>query len=141
MVENRLSLADNVCLALIVLGAEHGWAVVQQLRPATPLGRIWSLSRALTYRSIEHLIELNYVRRRGVTAGKGGDRRLVRATSLGRSMARKWLETPVRNLRDVRTEFLLKLELRTQAKKPTATSVRIEYCHSGRCGEIQQYSC
>jgi len=124
MVENRLSLADNVCLALIVLGAEHGWAVVQQLRPATPLGRIWSLSRALTYRSIEHLIELNYVRRRGVIAGKGGDRRLVRATSLGRSMARKWLETPVRNLRDVRTEFLLKLELRTQAKKPNVAFIR-----------------
>ena len=124
MVDDRLSLADNVCLVLIVLGAEHGWAVVQQLRPTTPLGRIWSLSRALTYRSIEQLIELNCVRRRGVIAGKGGDRRLVRATSLGRSTANKWLDTPVQHLRDVRTEFLLKLELRTQATKPNTAFIR-----------------
>jgi PadR family transcriptional regulator AphA len=124
MVKDRLSLADNVCLVLIVLGAEHGWAVVQQLKPLTPLGRIWSLSRALTYRSIERLIELKYVRRRGVIAGKGGDRRLVRATSLGRRIAHKWLEIPVEHLRDVRTEFLLKLELRTQAKKSNIGFIR-----------------
>lgn len=124
MVEDRLSLADNVCLVLIVLGAEHGWAVFQQLKPLTPLGRIWSLSRPLTYRSIEHLIELKCVRRRGVIAGKGGDRRLVRATSHGRSTANNWMETPVQHLRDVRTEFLLKLELRTQAKKSNAAFIR-----------------
>lgn len=124
MVKDRLSLADNVCLVLIVLGAEHGWAVVQQLKPVTPLGRIWSLSRALTYRSIEHLIELKYVRRSGVIAGKGADRRLVRATPLGRSTTHKWLETPVKHLRDVRTELLLKLELRTQAKKSNVAFIR-----------------
>jgi PadR family transcriptional regulator AphA len=124
MVKARLSLADNVCLVLIILGAEHGWAVVQQLKPLTPLGRIWSLSRALTYRSIEHLIELKYVRRRGVIAGKGADRRLVRATSLGRSIGYKWLEIPVVHLRDVRTEFLLKLELRTQLTKSNIAFIR-----------------
>lgn len=124
MTKDRLSLADNVCLTLIVNGAEHGWAVVQQLQPTTPLGRIWSLSRALTYRSIEHLIELKYVRRRGVTAGRGADRRLVHATSLGRSKAHNWLQTPVEHLRDVRTELLLKLELRTQAKKSNVAFIR-----------------
>lgn len=124
MVTDRLSLADNVCLALIINGAEHGWAVVQQLQPTTPLGRIWSLSRALTYRSIEHLIELKYLRRHGVTSGKGADRRLVHATSLGRRESCKWLETPVVHLRDVRTELLLKLELRTQAKKSNVAFIR-----------------
>lgn len=124
MVKAQLSLADNVCLALIVNGAEHGWAVVQQLQPATPLGRIWSLSRALTYRSIEHLIELKYIRRRGVSAGKGADRRLIHATSLGREIARQWLETPVEHLREVRTELLLKLELRTQGKKSNVVFIR-----------------
>lgn len=124
MVKEQLSLADNVCLALIVNGAEHGWAVVQQLQPETRLGRIWSLSRALTYRSIEHLIELKYVRRRGVAAGKGADRRLIHATSLGRGITHKWLEAPVEHLRDVRTELLLKLELRTQAKKQNVAFIR-----------------
>lgn len=124
MIKYRLSLADNVCLALIINGAEHGWAVVQQLQPTTPLGRIWSLSRALTYRSIEHLIDLKYVRRHGVAPGKGADRRLVHATSLGRGEAHKWLETPVEHLRDVRTELLLKLELRTQANKSNVAFIR-----------------
>ncbi|MHB1130463.1 MAG: hypothetical protein ACYC06_10525 [Ilumatobacteraceae bacterium] len=124
MVKKRLSLADNICLALIVNGAEHGWAVVQQLQPETQFGRIWSLSRALTYRSIEHLIELKYIRRRGVTAGKGADRRLIHPTSLGRSVTHQWLETPVEHLRDVRTELLLKLELRTQAKKHNVAFIR-----------------
>lgn len=124
MVKERLSLADNVCLALIVNGAEHGWAVVQQLQPETRFGRIWSLSRALTYRSIEHLIELKYIRRRGVTAGKGADRRLIHATSIGRNVSHQWLETPVEHLRDVRTELLLKLELRTQAKKQNVAFIR-----------------
>lgn len=124
MIKYRLSLADNVCLALIVIGAEHGWAVVQQLQPATPLGRIWSLSRALTYRSIEHLIDLKYVRRHGSVAGKGADRRVIHATALGRRIAHQWLEAPVDHLRDVRTELLLKLELRTMAEKSNVAFIR-----------------
>jgi len=124
MVKERLSLADNVCLALIVNGAQHGWAVVHQLRPTTPLGRIWSLSRALTYRSIEHLIDLKYVRRSGVTPGKGADRRLIHATTIGRNVTRQWLDTPVEHLRDVRTELLLKLELRNEAKISNVAFIR-----------------
>ena len=124
MIKAQLSLADNVCLALIVNGAAHGWTVVQQMQPKTPLGRIWSLSRALTYRSIEHLAELNYIRRQGIAAGKGADRRLVHATALGCSVTRQWLESPVEHLRDVRTELLLKLELRTQAKKSNIAFIR-----------------
>ena len=124
MIKNELSLADHVCLVLIVNGAEHGWAVVQQLQPSTRLGRIWSLSRALTYRSIEKLIEMKCVRRTGTSAGKGADRRLIHATPLGRDITRAWLETPVGHLRDVRTELLLKLELRTQGKKPNTSFIR-----------------
>jgi len=121
---DQLSLADYVCLILIVNGAEHGWAVVQQLQPSTRLGRIWSLSRALTYRSIGKLIEMKCVRRTGTSAGKGADRRLIHATPLGRDVGRTWLETPVGHLRDVRTELLLKLELRTQGKKPNTSFIR-----------------
>ena len=121
---DQLSLADYVCLVLVVNGAEHGWAVVQQLQPSTRLGRIWSLSRALTYRSIEKLIEMKCIRRTGTSAGKGADRRLIHATPLGRDVGSTWLETPVNHLRDVRTELLLKLELRTQGKKPNTSFIR-----------------
>jgi len=94
------------------------------VKETTPLGRIWSLSRALTYRSIEHLIDLKYIRRSGVTAGKGADRRLVHATPLGRGVTRQWLDAPVEHLRDVRTELLLKLELRAEAKKSNIAFIR-----------------
>ncbi len=124
MVKDELSLADYVCLALIANGGQHGWAVFQQLKPETPLGRIWTLSRALTYRSIERLIELKLVRRSGFAAGKGADRRLIHATATGRLVVGKWLETPVDHLRDVRTELLLKLELRAQARRSNVAFIR-----------------
>ena len=121
---DQLSLADHVCLVLIVNGAEHGWAVVQLLKPTTPLGRIWTLSRALTYRSIENLVDLKCIRRRGPSAGKGADRRLIHATALGRGIAIKWLATTIDHRRDVRTELLLKLELRTQGNKSNTSFIR-----------------
>ena len=50
----------------------HGFAIAAQLKPSGDLGRVWSLSRALTYRSLEQLANrgLHPRSRRGA-----GDRR------------------------------------------------------------------
>jgi DNA-binding PadR family transcriptional regulator len=100
------SLADHVCLAIIGEHRTHGWAVVKLLAPDGELGRIWSLSRALTYRSIDRLVELGLVDR-----NDAGRRTELRITASGRRQRRRWLGQPVEHLRDLRTEFLLKLEL------------------------------
>jgi PadR family transcriptional regulator AphA len=109
------SLAEQVCLALTVQGLSHGWAIGTMLAPDGELGRIWSLSRPLTYRAIDGLVDRRLVTRRGQTAGHGRDRVLLAPTAAGRRVSNRWLATPVEHLRDVRTELLVKLFLHEQA--------------------------
>jgi DNA-binding PadR family transcriptional regulator len=104
------TLADHVCLAAIAEGPTHGWALVKLLRPDGDLGRIWTLSRGLTYRSIERLVDDRAVDRRD-----GGRRATLTATTSGAAAAAAWLGEPVEHVRDLRTEFLLKLRLHERA--------------------------
>jgi PadR family transcriptional regulator AphA len=106
------SFAEHVCLALIAEGVTHGWAVGSVLAPGGELGRIWSLTRPLSYRAIDGLVEKGLVSRRGHTPGQGRERVLLAPTAEGRRASRRWLETPVEHVRDVRTELLMKLALR-----------------------------
>lgn len=110
-----LSFAEFVCLALVVQGASHGWAVGTVLAPEGEVGRIWTLSRPLTYRAIDGLVERGLVTRRGSTEGRGRDRVVLAPTAAGRRVASQWLERPVEHIREVRTELLVKLLLREQA--------------------------
>ncbi len=105
-------LAQPVCLALVVEGIEHGWAVGTALAPGGEVGRIWSLSRPLVYRAIDRSVDDGHLRRRGTAPGGGRTRTLLAPTAAGRRSDARWLEEPVAHLRDVRTELLLKLELR-----------------------------
>jgi len=100
------SLADQVCLAVIAERPTHGWAIVKLLRADGDLGRIWSLSRALTYRSIDQLAEAGLIEREG-----DGRRTELRITTAGRRRTRRWLNEPVEHVRDLRIEFLLKVRL------------------------------
>jgi len=104
-----LTLAEHACLAAVRDGARHGWAIGSLLAPAGELGRIWSLSRPLTYRAIDALIERGLLVRRGTQSGRGRDRTLLAATAAGARAVDRWLAVPVEHLRDVRTELLLKL--------------------------------
>ena len=115
-----LSLAEHVCLALVAGGVSHGWALGTLLTADGELGRIWSLSRPLTYRAVDNLVGKGFVSRRGVVAGRGRDRVLLAATPAGRQQATAWLDEPVEHLRDVRTELLVKLWLRERAGLDTA---------------------
>ena len=111
----ELSLGEHVALALVVQGATHGWQVGSLLAPDAEIGRIWSLSRPLTYRALEQLAEKRLVRRTGTAQGTGRERQLLRATPSGRRVHEAWLATPVEHLREVRTELLLKLALLSRA--------------------------
>jgi molybdopterin-binding protein len=110
-----LSFAESVCLVLVTQKVSHGWALGTALAPDGDVGRIWTLSRPLTYRAVDGLIEKGLLTRRGQTAGKGADRVVLAATAAGRKAAQRWLDAPIRHLRDVRTELLVKLLLRERA--------------------------
>lgn len=111
----RPTLAEFACLTLVVAGATHGWAIGTLLAPDGELGRIWSLSRPLTYRAIDGLVERRLLSRSEPRGRAGRDRTLLKVTAAGRRASAKWLNEPVAHLRDVRTELLLKLALRARA--------------------------
>lgn len=111
----ELTLAEHACLTAIHQGVRHGWGIGTLLAPDGELGRIWSLSRPLTYRAIDSLVERKLITRRGTQSGQGRDRTLLSATAAGGRAVDRWLDTPVEHLRDVRTELLLKLTFRQRA--------------------------
>jgi PadR family transcriptional regulator AphA len=103
-------LGEWVTLGVLYDEPAHGWAVVKRLRPDGDLGRIWHLTRPLTYRAIDHLIEREWIQTVGEERGDAGpNRTILAATRSGRSQFRAWLRTPVPHLRDLRSELLLKL--------------------------------
>lgn len=106
----QLLLGEWACLGILYPAPTHGFAIAARLKPEGDVGRVWSLSRALTYRSLEQLALRDYIRPIGEEPGiAGGNRTILAATRTGRSRLRKWLATPVVHLRDLRSELLLKL--------------------------------
>lgn len=109
--DDDLSLGEAVCLALIAEHPRHGWSLVRELEPGADIGRVWSLSRPLTYRAVDGLLERVFIVRRGPESGGGPTRQMLSVTPAGRRAADRWLATPVAHVRDVRTELLLKVVL------------------------------
>ncbi len=114
----ELSLSDWAVLAVVAEGQTHGWPVVLELRSDGALGQIWTVGRPLVYRSLSTLLERGLIEERGDVPGARGPRRtIMRATRSGHGALRRWLATPVEHVRDVRTEFLLKLALLARADR------------------------
>lgn len=108
----RLLLGEWACLGVLATGPTHGFAIASRLRPDADLGRIWSLSRPLTYRSIDQLLKHGYAEPVGEEPGiAGGTRTILAITDSGRLALHEWLARPVIHPRDLRSELLLKLQL------------------------------
>ena len=106
----RLLLGELACLGILYPTPTHGFAIAARLKPSGDVGRVWSLSRALTYRCLDQLAVRGYIEPVGEEPGiAGGYRTILAATRAGRVQLRKWLATPVVHLRDLRSELLLKL--------------------------------
>jgi len=108
----QLLLGEWACLGILYPAPTHGFAVAARLKPEGDIGRVWSLSRALTYRALDQLTVRGYVQSQGEEPGlAGGNRTILAVTPAGRVQFGEWLATPVAHLRDLRSELLLKLVL------------------------------
>lgn len=104
------SLGEWACLGVLADEPAHGWAVARRLARDGDIGRIWHLSRPLTYRALDQLTARGWVRPVAEEPGDAGPNRVILAiTRTGRSRLTTWLTTPVVHLRDLRSELLLKL--------------------------------
>lgn len=103
-------LGEWACLGILYEAPAHGWAIATRLRPDGDIGRIWHLSRPLTYRALDQLTSRTWIEPTGEEPGVAGPNRTILApTRAGRARFRTWLRTPVPHLRDLRSELLLKL--------------------------------
>jgi DNA-binding PadR family transcriptional regulator len=113
--DGELLLGEWACLGILYQGPSHGFAIAARLKPGGDVGRVWSLSRPLTYRSLEQLVTRELVHAVGEERGiAGGNRTILAASRRGRARFRAWLAAPVPHLRDLRSELLLKLVLAAQ---------------------------
>src|SRR5438045_625160 len=106
-----LSLAEWTVLALVSERPTHGFAIAQLTAPHGELGRIWHIPRPVVYRAIGRLLETGMVVPGAVESGRGPRRTLYSATPRGQEAVRRWLDTPVEHVREVRSHLLLKLAL------------------------------
>jgi PadR family transcriptional regulator AphA len=110
--DDELLLNEWACLGMLGERAAHGFALAARLTPQGDVGRVWSLSRPLTYRALDQLQSRGLVEAVGTEPGRaGGPRTILGITPGGREALHRWLVAPVDHLRDVRAELLLKLVL------------------------------
>jgi DNA-binding PadR family transcriptional regulator len=134
--EQQLLLGEWACLGILYRAPAHGFAIAAQLKPDGDVGRVWSLSRALTYRSLDQLAVRGYIEPVGEERGlAGGNRTILAATRGGRAQLRKWLATPVEHLRDLRSELLLKLIVAERCDIDVARLLRLQHAHIARMAE------
>jgi PadR family transcriptional regulator AphA len=134
--EQQLLLGEWACLGALYSAPSHGFAIAARLKPEGDIGRVWSLSRALTYRALEQLTMRGLVEAVGEERGiAGGNRTILRTTRAGRAQLRKWLATPVGHLRDVRSELLLKLVLAEECDVDVAPMLSEQRARIARMAE------
>jgi DNA-binding PadR family transcriptional regulator len=122
--EPSLSLTEWTVLALISEHPTHGFAIAQLTEPGGDLGRIWHIPRPVIYRAIGRLEEAGLVAPQAVEAGRGPQRTIYSATPSGQKAVAGWLDTPVRHIRDVRSQLLVKLALLDRAGTDPAGLLR-----------------
>jgi len=116
-VQEHLAAGDWAVLAIVAEGPTHGFAVAKTLAPAGEIGRVWSLSRPLVYRSLDQLVDIGLVAKGAAKpSARGPHRTTVETTARGNRMVRGWLNEPVDHVRDVRSLLMLKLLFITRSQ-------------------------
>lgn len=118
---HQAQLGEWAALGVVFQEPAHGWAIARRLHSDGDVGRVWSLSRPLTYRALDALTEQGLIEPVGSEPGTAGPNRTILAvTPAGGAAFRRWVDTPVEHVRDVRSELLLKLVLAEQSGLDTA---------------------
>ena len=108
----RLSRTELAVLGLLAERPAHGFAIFKELKPATEVGRVFTVRRPLVYRALDRLVGAGLAESAHTEPGDAGPQRVIHTiTPSGRKRLAAWLDEPVEHVRDIRIEFLLKLAL------------------------------
>jgi PadR family transcriptional regulator AphA len=104
-----LGQAEWAVLALLAERPAHGWALGNLLGPSGEIGQVWSGDRQRIYRALRTLDSLGLIESAALEAGGGPHRTIYRTTREGRSRLSRWLSEPIERVREIHTNFVLKL--------------------------------
>lgn len=121
-----LDLVEGACLTLILHGTSHGYQLAKQFEANTMLGEVLTLSRPVVYRAIKTLEEHRLIRSIESTGLRGQLKWKLKCTPDGERSSKQWLAEPVLHLRDLRSEFLVKILLTQITKASTARLIKLQ---------------
>lgn len=127
MTGTQPSLTEWAVLAVLGEQPRHGFAVARELTASSDLGRVLTVHRPTVYRALDRLVTGGLAERTEEEPGDAGPNRTRhRATRAGRAALKRWFDTPVVHVRDLRIEFLLKLRLLERAGRDVGPLVRAQ---------------
>ncbi len=129
--KSELSAPEYAILGLLCRQPMHGYEVARHLTSGQGLGLICPLGQSNVYFLLSNLERAGLTEVDHREEGAYPPRTVLRATVAGRRAFRAWMERPVRRLRHVRLDFLLKLYfLRGQdrGRVPDLLAKQIEFC-------------
>ena len=106
---HQLGAADYAILGLLRIGPRHGYELAPYFAAHGPLGLVCTLGVSRLYALLHALEELGLVHAESSVMSGGPPRKVFSLTEAGVSAFREWLDQPIRRLRQIRQDFLLKL--------------------------------
>jgi PadR family transcriptional regulator AphA len=106
---HQLGAADYALLGLLMLGPRHGYELAPYFAADGTLGLVCTLGVSRLYALLHALEELGLVHAESSVVSGGPPRKVFSLTETGEAAFQQWLDRPIRQLRLIRQDFLLKL--------------------------------
>jgi molybdopterin-binding protein len=119
-----LDLIEGACLVLISNAMSHGYQIAKQFEVETVLGEVLTLSRPVVYRAVKSLEAQELIRSIESTGVRGQLKWQLKCTAAGERLAKQWLNEPVTRVRDIRSEFVVKILLSQMFKLNTLQIIK-----------------
>ena len=112
---SQLSLIEATCLALIGQGSTHGYDIAKRFHPEGDIGEVFTQTNPVVYRALKSLETAQLVKSTDALGVRKQLKFALSVTEEGERIFGNWLNAPAIHIRDLRTEFLVKLHLRELA--------------------------
>jgi DNA-binding PadR family transcriptional regulator len=106
---HQVGAADHALLGLLRLGPRHGYELAPYFMSDGTLGLVCTLGVSRLYALLHTLEELGLVHAESSVVSGGPPRKVFSLTEAGANAFEEWLDHPIRRLRQIRQDFLLKL--------------------------------
>ncbi|HEX2172795.1 MAG TPA: PadR family transcriptional regulator [Dehalococcoidia bacterium] len=106
---HQIGSADHAILGLLAVAPRHGYELAASFAAGGELAPVCTLGLSQLYALLHALEELGYVYSSTSPVSGGPPRKVFHVAYPGAVLFQRWLERPVDRIRQVRTDFLLKL--------------------------------